>query len=263
MTGRSKKKTKKVKKKKKSNEEKLEKEVEKMRSNEELVESIVYRVNRWLAVNSNSVTELFSSYDTDDEGLVTYKQFKAGMTDLKIPCNSAELHLITLLLDKNFTQTISYVNLTKQISTNGSGEEYNCKGYCSLCGKGMDDPNINRKLVPRKRYVLLDLRLASFSQLKEPFINFFLVVSSDTYISQIIHKILAHTAICTTKMALFRQKTCTKSSLLPEQTTLEECAYHGYCKQHPQEVALFYDFCEDFTDCPLLMADYYFTKNYT
>lgn len=256
-------KTKKKKKKKKrkrktkaqKEQEKLEKGAKKIQQDEDAMDKFINKINMWLAKHLSEVFLLFDTFDTNGTGFLSYMQFKTGLVEVKIPCNKVELHLFTQLMDDEKTNLIDYQKLSHGIIKNRMVEFAEELEYCEVCGMGETDATFNPKI---KRYVQLELRMSTFNQIRNHHSHFFIVVLSDTLIQFLINQIFLFTQISTTRMALFTDRACTADSMLPDNNSLEECGFFGYCKSHPQEVVLFYDFRVDFTECSLLMADHYF-----
>lgn len=57
---------------------KLEKSCEDLTSQLDLYQSFLDRMNRWLSQNGLKAEELFRKFDTNQDGMLTYDEFKAG-----------------------------------------------------------------------------------------------------------------------------------------------------------------------------------------
>ena len=112
------------------------------------------------------------------------------------------------------------------------------------------------------RYIKLELRLASFDSLANYPGHLLLIIFADMSVSALTRILIDETQIMATKIAIFRNITCTKEDMLGHKNTMEDCGFIGGCKNQPQEVQLYYDFAVDFVQCPILVCDHYFGLNY-
>ena len=62
-----------------------------------------------------------------------------------------------------------------------------------------------------------------------------------------------------TKIAIYGESNKGERVKLDPHRTLQECGYPGGPRPEPQLVQLVYDYATEFSDCPLLMCDHYFT----
>lgn len=197
----------------KREQEKLEKSVKKIQQDEDAMDNFVTKVNKWLCRHLPAVFLLFDTFDSNGTGFLSYRQFKTGLVELSIPCNKVEIHLLTQMLDEEKTNLIDYQKLTHGITQNRTDEFAKELGFCEVCGMGSENATPNKKM---KRYVQLELRMATFNQIKNHRAHFFIVVLSNTLVQFIINQILLFTEISTTRMALFRDSVCSVDSLLPD-----------------------------------------------
>ena len=75
-------------------------------------------------------------------------------------------------------------------------------------------------------------------------------------VESIIHSRFGGT---TTKIAIYGETKKRERVKLDPHKTLQECGYSGGPRPEPQLVELVYDYVTEFSDCPLLMCDHYFT----
>jgi hypothetical protein len=64
--------------------------------------------------------------------------------------------------------------------------------------------------------------------------------------------------IVSTHLALFRDVTRTRSSMLDDNKTLEECGFKGGSFNNPKEYCIYYDYVTTFRFDPLMSSDFYF-----
>lgn len=80
-------------------------------------------------------------------------------------------------------------------------------------------------------------------------------------IYSLIEFVKKKTDIASTHLALFKDPTRQKSVRLDESKTLEECGYHGWTFDEPNEYILFYDYITCLRDDPILNCDHYFMNS--
>lgn len=242
---------------------KLEKSCEDLTSQLDLYQSFLDRMNRWLSQNGLKAEELFRKFDTNQDGMLTYDEFKAGMLDLDAPCNSIELHVLACQLDKDNNGRIDYLEFSKGLSFPDSTlhdgpvlsitkEEIQA---CPCCQLGLWKPYID----PQPRYVQVLFRMVTFDNLRSYPGHFSKVVHSHIFVYGLISLIKDETDAATTKLRLYLNKTREASDLLMPDKTLEEYGFKGNTRDNPQDVLLYYDFVTEVDDCPLMNCDYYFT----
>lgn len=110
------------------------------------------------------------------------------------------------------------------------------------------------------RFIALELRMVTFDGAKDYPGHFEVLVHSHILVCGLIQIIIEETQIASTKLAIFRDRTRSRESLLPPHLTLRECGFIGDSQNTPEESVLFYDYTVEFTDCPILMCDHYFGK---
>ncbi|XP_019629836.1 PREDICTED: uncharacterized protein LOC109474060 [Branchiostoma belcheri] len=255
-------------------QEKLEKECSDYKANDQLYEAYVDRMDRWLRTNYGRSIDLFRKFDTNGDGVVSYEEFKSGMTDLGAPCTALELHLLCKLLDRDGDETIDYLEFSRGIryvreSDQDDDEEEeeddlprlvitretldSCPLAC--CKMGHWKGPYREK---NPKYIDLELRLVTFDKMKNHPGHFNITVHAHLTIFGVIQIIKEETDIATTRLKVFRDDTRTQEALLFPDMTLAECGYEGDSRQNPEEVTLYYDYGVEFNDCPLLLCDYYF-----
>ena len=113
------------------------------------------------------------------------------------------------------------------------------------------------------RYIELKLRLITFDTVfKNHPSHIEALVRSDSTIHGILQIITEKTALLSTKLAVFSDDSRNRESMLAPHLTLEELGFEGDTLDEPEELTLYYDYKVEFTDCPLLMCDHYFGKDF-
>ncbi|XP_002737056.1 uncharacterized protein LOC100371068 [Saccoglossus kowalevskii] len=125
---------------------------------------------------------------------------------------------------------------------------------CSCCKLSLWQPY--RIMAPK--YVLLELRLITFDNVRSYPGHFKKLVHSHLTIYGIMQIIYEETATESSKLKIFQDKTRNTEALLMPDVTLEEIGAKGGVYQDPEPMVLYYDYTTEFHDCPLLMSDYYF-----
>ena len=110
------------------------------------------------------------------------------------------------------------------------------------------------------RYIELLMRLATFETFKQHPGHFNKIVHSHVPVYGIIQIIRDETHTVSNNIAIFTDKTRSMDAMLPPDSTLEDCGFHGGTLDHPEELLLYYDYKVDFVDCPILLCDHYFKK---
>jgi uncharacterized ubiquitin-like protein YukD len=85
-----------------------------------------------------------------------------------------------------------------------------------------------------------------------------LLVHDHMPVCGLIQTIIEETQITSSKIAIFRDPSRSRESLLSPKSTLAECGIVGDSRLDPVEVTLYYDYTVEFTDCPILLCDHYF-----
>ena len=111
------------------------------------------------------------------------------------------------------------------------------------------------------RYILLEMRLVTFNDIKEYPGHFEVLVHAHMSVSSLHQLIVEETGIISTKLSIFYDKSRSREAMLPIHMTLQELGYEGDTFDDPDEVTLYYDYKVEFTDCPLLLCDHYFGQN--
>ncbi|XP_048449382.1 uncharacterized protein LOC109919734 [Rhincodon typus] len=220
------------------------------------------------------------------------------MRDLKIPCVEAQLHILTKLLDQDNNGTIDYIELGAGLDNARclqSNSEENEEEDESKEVEGISDRVTIRKdeeecetrkeaeaclsvtkevlthcpgchLGLRKyaqfsesRYISVELRLIIFNNMKTHPGHFQEVVFSQMKVYGLIGRIQEHTGIASNKLSIFKDQSYSQESLLPLDLSLEECGFRSGPHHSPPTVLLYYDYSIEFSDCPILNCDYYFT----
>ncbi len=112
------------------------------------------------------------------------------------------------------------------------------------------------------RYVLLDIKLATFANDKEyqgHFKNE--IIYSHMTIHSLIELIKKKGDIASIHVALFKDPSRHKSVKLDENKTLEDCGYIGGTYDEPNEYSIFYDYLTTLRDDPILNSDFYFINS--
>ncbi|XP_043571091.1 uncharacterized protein LOC122562307 isoform X2 [Chiloscyllium plagiosum] len=279
--------------------EELEKASRQFQSNIKEYELFLDRMDNWLKTNHHQAMELFSEYDKIGNGILQYDEFKLGMRDLKIPCVEAQLHILAKLLDQDNNGTVDYIELgagldkarcLQSISKENEEEdeskdiegvndrikirkedEEECEArkeaetcllvtkevstHCPSCHLGFR----KYERLSESRYISVELRIIIFNNMKTHPGHFQEVVYSQMKVSGLISRIREHTGIASNKLSIFKDQSYSQESLLPLDLSLEECGFHSGPHYSPPTVLLYYDYNIEFSDCPILNCDYYFT----
>ena len=105
------------------------------------------------------------------------------------------------------------------------------------------------------RYVELQMTLATFKHLLSHPAHFTLSLTDSTSIQAVAQHTRQHLDNAVTSVAVFRDASCSRQSILNPSKTLENYGIVGGAKHDPTQQQLFYDYIPEFTDCPILMAD--------
>ncbi|XP_051889276.1 uncharacterized protein LOC127580103 [Pristis pectinata] len=277
--------------------EKLEKAGEEFRRNSREYGLFLDRMDKWLKTHHQQAMQLFCKYDKIENGILQYEEFKLGMRDLNIPCVEAQLHILARLLDPNNTGTIDYVELgagidktryrqssieeeeeeedeAKEAETDdertavrGGKEERGISkeagttlvitkeelNRCPSCHLGLWNP----VGVSEARYISLELRIISFNDMKCHPGHFQHTVYSHMKVYGLIGQIRGWTGVESTVLNIYRDHSCSRESLLPLELSLEECGFPGGPHHSPTTALLYYDYCIEFSNCPILNCDHY------
>ncbi|KAL8601804.1 hypothetical protein ACOMHN_033980 [Nucella lapillus] len=192
-----------------------------------------------------------------------------GLFDLKVPLTSLEVHLMTRLLDPDdagevdYTQLKQGLQLARENLILDKDAEYDSLVLevtrtkfppCPCCKMSIVPPFTE----PYPRYISLDLRMVTFESFKDYPGHLDLMVHAHLPVCCLIQMIVDITQITSTKIAVFRDRSRSRESLLPPKSTLQDCGFVGDSRSDPEEVVLFYDYTVEFTDCPILLCDHYF-----
>ncbi|XP_066560839.1 uncharacterized protein LOC136750022 [Amia ocellicauda] len=125
---------------------------------------------------------------------------------------------------------------------------------CAICQLGLWKP----PRIGKERFLLLNLRLITFDNVKCHPGNFEEVVPSSIKVYSLIKRIREQVGIESTQLNIFRDKTYSQESVLPPGQSLEECGFIGGPEESPFHAKLYYDYSVEFSDCPILNCDHYF-----
>ncbi|XP_058845892.1 uncharacterized protein LOC117423768 isoform X1 [Acipenser ruthenus] len=270
---------------------KLEKASKEFQSNTDEYERFLDRMDVWLKDHHRLSMELFSAYDMSGRGILSSEDFQLGMKDLGIPCVEVQLHILTKLLDHNNNGSIDYVELGTGLqkarfqdskaayADEGEDLDEGNKGEdgteeerdpteeaepvleftkeklepCAVCQLGLWKP-----LQTDRRFIFVKLRLITFDNVKSHPGHFEEVVRSSIKVYGLIKRIREYVGIESTKLKIFKDKTCSQQSFLPPGQSLEECGFAGGPRQSPYLATLYYDYTVDFHDSPIVNCDHYF-----
>ncbi|XP_041076117.1 uncharacterized protein LOC121295495 isoform X2 [Polyodon spathula] len=205
---------------------KLEKASKEFQSNTDEYERFLDRMDMWIRDHHRLAMQLFTAYDKSGTGTLSSEDFQLGMKDLGIPCVEVQLHILTKLLDHNNNGSIDYVEL----------------------GTGLQ----------KARFLFVKLWLITFDNVKSHPGHFEEVVRSSIKVYGLIKRIREYVGIESTKLKIFKDKTCSQQSFLPPDQSLEECGFVGGPRQSPYLATLYYDYTVDFHDSPIVNCDHYF-----
>lgn len=273
-TGKKKKKGKGKKKKMTKSEKdiaKLEKACEKMRADKPQFHEFINRMDSWLIKNHKNITRYFRKFDDDGEGILTYEDFRSGMLDMLCPCTNTELYMLCKLLDRENTGDIDFTEFSKGLKYIRELEDLEREEEeadkvlilternfekCKCCKLSINGPY----QIKYPRFILLELRLVTFNDIKDYPGHFEVLVHSHIPVSSLHQIIVEETGIMSTKLSIFHDKSRSREAMLPVHKTLQELGYEGDTYDDPEELTLYYDYKVEFIDCPLLLCDHYFGK---
>lgn len=108
------------------------------------------------------------------------------------------------------------------------------------------------------RFILLELRLVTFNDIKDYPGHFEVLVHAHIPVSSLHQIIVDETGVMTSKLSVFYDKSRSREAMLPVHMTLQDLGYEGDTYDDPEELTLYYDYKVEFIDCPLLLCDHYF-----
>ncbi|KAM7371584.1 hypothetical protein PAMP_008805 [Pampus punctatissimus] len=139
-----------------------------LRSSRPEFESFLDEMIGWFSDHQEQVDERFSPSDTDGGGSVNLKDFECGLTDLDVPCQQFQLHMLTQLL-KTADNMISYQNLSRQVQRLRDDSELDTQISDFMKRRGAADEEEQRAqhqlrlLNPEKnKFIRLSVRLVPF-----------------------------------------------------------------------------------------------------
>lgn len=250
---------------------KLEKACDKIRAEKAHFHDFINRMDSWLVKNHKNIARYFRRFDEDGEGILTYEDFKSGMLDMMCPCTNVELYMLCKLLDRENTGDIDFTEFSKglkyirELEDQEREEEEADKililternfEKCKCCKMSINGPY----QVKYPKFILLELRLVTFNDIKDYPGHFEVLVHAHIPVSSLHQIIVDETGIMSTKLSIFHDKSRSREAMLPVQKTLQELGYEGDTYDDPEELTLFYDYKVEFIDCPLLLCDHYFGK---
>lgn len=259
---------------------KLKKQVDAFFDNEKLYKVFIDKIDHWMKKNSESVKDLFRTFDTEGEGAVSFDSFRAGLHDLLCPITDLEIHILAIKLDPEASGMIDYTDFSYGIHERAPNVE-DFQEDEEEDGMGMDVDLQPDDFVPEiyskendkhkssslqdpfnanfPRYLDVKVRLATFdSYEKHPCHLELQGVHCNIQIDNLIKLIGEVSQITSRSMHLFTSNRCKKDEMLHTQYTLAECGFPGGPLVKPEKLTLYYDYDVDFSDCPLLNCDFYF-----
>ena len=105
-------------------------------------------------------------------------------------------------------------------------------------------------------------RLITFDSFDKHSGHFNRLVHSHITVRGLHEVIRSATDVQTTQLAIFSDRSLDSSNILSLEMTLEDCGCKGGPEESPEELILYYDYNIDFTECPILLCDYYFGKKH-
>ena len=110
------------------------------------------------------------------------------------------------------------------------------------------------------RFIQLELKLLTFLRINSYPGHFQVLVHAHIRVQGLINLINERHCETLRYVKIYNEDSQGKRNALDPQTTLEDCGYLGGPKTKPQKLDLFYDYTTEFHECPILMADDYFTS---
>lgn len=93
----------------------------------------------------------------------------------------------------------------------------------------------------REMFILVQLRAVFYDEIVSCPMHFSTLVSNNTTVSYLVHHIKQFCDINCKEVYISPNRLRFRQSLLPNDFTLKQCGYRGYCKSHPQNITLYYD----------------------
>ena len=264
----SSKKSSKKKKKNTDSKQDLETQAELFMQSENLHKMFIDRISSWLLSHFGRVIDIFRKFDKNGDGMLSYEEFFAGMSDLQAPCNKLELYVLAKTVDKNldgnieyneFSQGIKYrrpikVEIDDGLPVLKIAREHYEKCPCCLIKKWDYKER-------HKKFVSLDLILDSMKTISDfPGHIRSLVVHSDMTIYGILEKIFSAYGHALKDVIVFHIVDGCRV-ILDFSYTLESVGFKGGSEEEPTEVCLYYEFGTNKSiDCPILQSDHYFDR---
>lgn len=94
----------------------------------------------------------------------------------------------------------------------------------------------------REMFILVQLRAVFYDEIVSCPMHFSILVSNDTTVSYLVHHIKQFCDTNCKEVFISPNRLRFQQSLLPNDFTMKQCGYRGYCKSHPQKITLYYDF---------------------
>lgn len=254
------------KKKKKTEKESLESQADLFIQKSELHVMFIERIGCWLLRNFARVIDIFCQFDKNGDGLLTYEEFFAGMTDLQSPCNKLELMVLAKTVDENkdgmidyteFSQGIKYRRPVKVFKDDGfpvlkiAREAYEQCPHCSI--KIWKPKDIDTK------FVSLSIKLHSMKHVQSYVGHINCVVHAHITVTGIINVIRERYSLSLKNITVFQIKDSSRI-LLDGKYTLNNLGFNGGPEDNPEELTLFYEFETHEIQCPILQVDHYFDR---
>ncbi|KAI0222525.1 hypothetical protein LSAT2_026228 [Lamellibrachia satsuma] len=251
--------------------EKVDLAADQLRQNLGLYDHFLERMDKWLFQNRRKVLSVMKKFDRDQEGLVTYDEFKSAMFDIDAPCNAVELHLLCKILDIYCEKDIDYTMLHDGLGCIRRSEEGTSpdvrRSIESTLSLFTAEPEVNHLVQWKEkkyttdapRYAMVNFRLVTFAKDKTHSSHISEMVEVTTNglaLAEIIRQ-KTQTSATARQFKLYFGHQCTPDQLFPANSNLWQHGCLGGTRSQPEQVLLYYNFTTMFKDCPILMCDYY------
>nr|CAB3260924.1 uncharacterized protein LOC100176286 [Phallusia mammillata] len=253
---------------------KLAKKLEAFLCNDNDYGKFLNKIDKWMIENKKRVETLFKNFDQEEEGIVPFDVFRAGLHDLLCPLTDLEINALARTLDPEDTGLIEYCGFEHGIHNRtfpedeGDGDDVKDEDDNKLTPEDFVPEIVTTGAGGKKavrdplhanysRFVEFNMRLATFDHVTSHPAHFQVTVHTHMTVAT-LQKLIGEVGHVTTgKMNIFADKDCHQESCLPPSCTLQEW-YKGGPQHNPQRVTLYYDYVIEYSDCPLLNCDHYF-----
>ncbi|THD24872.1 hypothetical protein D915_004385 [Fasciola hepatica] len=207
---------------------KLELSIEKYMKVPGKYKELMNAVDKWLCTYRDELIDLLKLQSNYTQACVTYDDFKAALICLEFPFTKLEIHLITMLLDRNMEGFIYFTELANSLNS-------------LRLEKESESGALPSPLISGDRGWVLGCFYCITCLVKDnhPF-HFKQLLPLNTYTEGIVEIIRRHTKLCTPTIQVYLDQSATESSVLKEQVMLTDRGLNGGPEWSPTEVQFYY-----------------------